>query len=112
MEVVGDAFNVGGGPGNTVTFRDVVHLIESLERTSVTVRSVDRRPDDPRFYSSDVTAFSDATGWKPKVGVAEGIARLARWLRIRHPEHHATTSETTPSRSTSGANGRSKEVIP
>jgi hypothetical protein len=29
---------------------------------------------------SDVRKFATATGWRPRVGVREGIARLHEWL--------------------------------
>src|SRR5205085_8930073 len=38
------------------------------------------RAADQLYYVSDTRRFSEATGWKPKVGVREGVTRLYHWL--------------------------------
>jgi peptide/nickel transport system substrate-binding protein len=41
----------------------------------------DWRPGDQRYYVSDTRAFERATGWRPRIGVREGIAGTTQWLR-------------------------------
>ena len=38
------------------------------------------RVGDQKIYISDLEKFSRATGWRPRVTVKEGVARLYRWL--------------------------------
>ena len=38
------------------------------------------RPGDQLYYVSDTAKFGDATGWKPRTGIAKGIGLLADWL--------------------------------
>ena len=38
------------------------------------------RHADQRYYVSDTGKFQTATGWRPRVGVREGVERLYRWL--------------------------------
>ena len=40
----------------------------------------DWRPGDQRYYVSDTSAFTRATGWTPQVNPAQGIGALHAWL--------------------------------
>jgi CDP-paratose 2-epimerase len=74
------AFNVGGGPGNTVSLLQVLNLIEQLTGRAPEVTFADWRPGDQRYYCSDTRKLQQAVGWAPQVGAAEGIRRLYDWL--------------------------------
>jgi CDP-paratose 2-epimerase len=78
----GQAFNLGGGPGNAVSVLDVVERIASLTRSSPRLGFQDWRTGDQRYYVSDTRKFAELTGWRPRVGVAEGLAQLGEWLRV------------------------------
>jgi CDP-paratose 2-epimerase len=79
-ELAGRAFNMGGGPGQTLSLLELVDSIAELhgERPEVCFESW--RTGDQRYYVSDHRAFSRATGWRPHVSVKEGIGRLYNWL--------------------------------
>jgi CDP-paratose 2-epimerase len=81
--LAGRAYNMGGGPGNAISLRDLLDQIEVLhgERPAVTLD--EWRTGDQRYYVSDTGAFQAATGWRPKVGAAQGIELLYRWLAPR-----------------------------
>jgi CDP-paratose 2-epimerase len=83
--IAGDAFNIGGGPDNTVSLLELIDLIEELEDDRVEVLWADERPGDQRWYVSDTRKFGAATGWRPRVGPAEGVYALARWLSSARP---------------------------
>jgi len=76
----GQAFNIGGGPSNTISLLELLKLIESLHGTKPRVRYEAWRPGDQRYYVSDIRKFAAATGWAPRVGVEEGGGALYRWL--------------------------------
>ena len=76
----GRAFNIGGGPGNTTSLLELIGQIEELERRDVRLSFSDWRTGDQRYYVSDTSRFTAATGWLPKVGVREGVTRLHAWL--------------------------------
>ena len=40
----------------------------------------DWRPGDQRIYVSDVRKAERELGWRPRVGVEEGIRRLYEWV--------------------------------
>ena len=76
----GTAFNVGGGPSNTLSLLELLRLIEELEGEEPQVALAAERPGDQRWYVSDTSLLGRATGWRPAVGVEEGIDSLHRWL--------------------------------
>jgi CDP-paratose 2-epimerase len=78
--VQGRAFNIGGGPDNTVSLLELLEIIRRLVGAPVEVAFGPWRTGDQRFYVSDHTAFTLTTGWRPKVTVVDGVSRLHRWL--------------------------------
>jgi len=76
----GQAYNIGGGLGNTVSLLELIDLIASLQENKPEIRMNDWRPGDQRYYVSDTSKFKAATGWAPKVSVREGVERLYEWL--------------------------------
>ncbi len=77
----GQAFNIGGGPVNTISLLELVELIGELLPRKPKVLFDRWRTADQRYYVSDTGKFEHATGWKPSIGVREGVAQLVRWLR-------------------------------
>jgi CDP-paratose 2-epimerase len=78
--LAGRAFNMGGGPANTVSLLELVTMLAELGGSRPPTRFETWRTGDQRYYVSDTSAFHRATGWRPRVGVAEGVASLRRWL--------------------------------
>ncbi|GMU01194.1 NAD-dependent epimerase/dehydratase family protein [Corallococcus caeni] len=81
--IQGRAFNIGGGPGQTVSLLELLALIQRRIGREPRVAFEDWRAGDPRYYVSDTRAFTRATGWMPRVGVVEGVARLGHWLEAQ-----------------------------
>ncbi len=80
-EIAGQAFNMGGGPGNTVSLLELIDLIGQLHGQKPVV-SFDRwRTGDQRWYVSNTRKIEAAIGWRPRVNVHEGVSRLYNWLQ-------------------------------
>ena len=77
----GKAYNIGGGPENTLSLLELLDHIRALRGTRPAVRFEDWRTGDQRYYVSDCSRLRNATGWRPRVGVEEGIAALDRWVK-------------------------------
>lgn len=82
--ISGRAFNIGGGPENTISLLELLDEIEKLHGDRPEVAYQDWRVGDQRYYVSDTTEFTRATGWTPKVDVATGVRRLYEWLSESH----------------------------
>lgn len=79
--LAGLAFNVGGGPENTLSLLELIDLIEALDGRRPEVTFSAPRTGDQRYYVSDTTLLSSLTGWAPRVRVRDGVAQLYTWLR-------------------------------
>jgi CDP-paratose 2-epimerase len=79
-ELAGEAFNVGGGPDNTISLLELLDLIGDLHGRRPLVRHGTERVGDQRYYVSDTRKLRRVLGWQPRVGVDEGIAALYAWL--------------------------------
>ncbi|HDQ71626.1 MAG TPA: NAD-dependent epimerase/dehydratase family protein [Chloroflexi bacterium] len=82
----GQVFNVGGGPENTMSvWAEFGPILERLMGRSIPVDYSDWRPGDQRIYVSDIRKAGAMLGWRPQVGVEEGVARLYQWV-VGHKE--------------------------
>jgi CDP-paratose 2-epimerase len=79
-ELSGRAFNIGGGPKNAISLLELIDLIGDLAGAIPRLDWGAWRVGDQRFYVSNHGAFTRATGWRPRIGMAEGVERLWRWL--------------------------------
>jgi CDP-paratose 2-epimerase len=80
-EIAGHAFNVGGGPDNTLSLLELLDLVAELTGRRPEVRHAPWRTGDQRYYVSDTRRLQRLTGWRPEVGVRQGVTRLLQWLR-------------------------------
>ncbi len=78
--LAGQAFNIGGGPSNTTSLLELLELIRRLHGERPEVAHHAWRTGDQRYYVSNTSKFSHATGWAPRVGVFDGVRQLYRWL--------------------------------
>jgi CDP-paratose 2-epimerase len=79
--VRGQAFNLGGGPANAVSLRQLIRQIEMLTGRSVNVELRDWRAGDQRYYVSDIGRARQALGLPEPLPWRDGLERLADWLR-------------------------------
>ncbi|HSK00048.1 MAG TPA: NAD-dependent epimerase/dehydratase family protein [Kofleriaceae bacterium] len=79
--VRGCAFNIGGGPHQTSSLLELIESIARLSGRRPEVRFEDWRAGDQRYYVSDTTAFTTATGWRPQIAPRAGVEALHGWLR-------------------------------
>ncbi|MEN0074874.1 MAG: NAD-dependent epimerase/dehydratase family protein [Paracraurococcus sp.] len=84
-EVAGRVFNLGGSPpASLIELADRLIAANGGEGQYV-VKSfpADRAPIDIGSYHADDRAFRAATGWTPRIGLDEGLARSLEWYRAR-----------------------------
>lgn len=80
-QIAAAAFNIGGGPENTMSLLELLDIIEELDGKRPATGFEAWRPGDQRYYVSDCRRFCAATGWWPRVRVREGVRKLHGWLR-------------------------------
>ena len=79
--VAGEAFNVGGGPANTLSLCELVARLEREFGRSLDPAFGDWRPGDQRVFVADIRKAERRLGWKPRVSTTEGVGRLIDWVR-------------------------------
>jgi CDP-paratose 2-epimerase len=87
--ISGRAFNLGGGPDNAVSLRELIAYMGELLGREVDVRLDDWRAGDQRYFVADTRQIREALDLSPAVPWREGVALLADWLReARGLAHH------------------------
>src|SRR5918993_1779262 len=80
-QVRGHAFNLGGGPTNAVSLKQLITHIETLAGHPVETVYSDWRAGDQRYYVSDTRLAIRELGLRPPTPWRRGVAALAQWLR-------------------------------
>jgi CDP-paratose 2-epimerase len=81
-KVRGKVFNLGGGPERTMSiWSEFGPLLEKLLGKPVQVIRSDWRPGDQKVFVADIRKAERELGWKPNVGVEEGVGRLCEWVK-------------------------------
>lgn len=75
----GEIYNVGGG--ETATVWEILSKLEEIIGCKATVRHEAARIGDQRFTGADTTRLSRHLGWKPLVGLDEGLVHQVAWQR-------------------------------
>jgi CDP-paratose 2-epimerase len=78
--VSGQAFNIGGGPGNTMSLLELLAMLESELGIRIPLRWADWRPGDQRVFVCNVAKAKAQLGWEPAIGVREGVRQLGAWV--------------------------------
>ncbi len=80
-EVSGQAFNIGGGPTNTLCLRDLLSFLEDELKISIKPLSGASRPGDQPVFVCDIRKAQAQLHWSPQIGVNDGVRDLIRWVR-------------------------------
>jgi CDP-paratose 2-epimerase len=76
----GEVFNVGGGPENAVSVRQVITRLMEIANRRVPLRMADWRPGDQRIYVSDTRKLERLLGWRAGTSWNRGLERLIEWF--------------------------------
>ncbi|HAR63291.1 MAG TPA: CDP-paratose 2-epimerase [Candidatus Margulisbacteria bacterium] len=83
----GQAFNLGGGPDNTISVIEFLDLIQEMFHPHHPIIVTDTpRSRDQAYYATDYSHFNSNTGWHPKFDIKHGLERVYGWLLERRNE--------------------------
>jgi UDP-glucuronate 4-epimerase len=71
------ALNISGGISHTVT--EMLAAVEAAIGSSVPVLTAAEHPGDPSVVQGSIAAAEAVLGWRPNVGLAEGVDRQVAW---------------------------------
>ena len=78
--IKGQVYNVGGGPANTLSLLELVARIEERLQRRLELRFAAWRPGDQRVFMANIAKAARDLGWRPQVGVEEGVESLLTWV--------------------------------
>lgn len=77
----GQAYNIGGGPRNTLSLLELMSMLEKMNGKKIDSKYFDWRPADQKVYISDISKAKKVFGWEPQISPDEGVSRLHRWVK-------------------------------
>jgi CDP-paratose 2-epimerase len=81
--VAGRAFNLGGGPNNAVSLKQILRFIESRLGRRVDIELSDWRAGDQRYYVSDTRAVRNGLKLPVPKHWEDGVTDLIAWISER-----------------------------
>ncbi len=79
--VSGRAYNVGGGPSNTLSLLELLEYLKTTHGYVFTPQYGEVRAGDQPVFVADIRKAKADLGWEPAIGVDEGLGRLTGWLK-------------------------------
>ena len=74
-------YNVGNGKG--IWMIDILRSIEKIVRKRLVLKDMGERPGDPKYAIADTRKIQKELGWKPRVGLDEGLRRTVAYHRMK-----------------------------
>ncbi|MBU3913305.1 MAG: GDP-mannose 4,6-dehydratase [Nanoarchaeota archaeon] len=71
--IQGNVFNIGGGYKNTIS------LLELCDRWNIKPSFSEWRSADQKVFYCDISKAERVLGWKPQVGLDQGLENLLQW---------------------------------
>jgi CDP-paratose 2-epimerase len=76
----GRAYNIGGGPHNTLSLLDLLEHLEKRQKRKLEYHFSDWRPGDQKVFVSDIRQAASDLDWTPKIGWVRGTEVLCDWV--------------------------------
>lgn len=80
-DVSGEAFNIGGGPANTLSLLELLSQLEQELGRETPLAWSDWRPGDQPVFVCDLHKAAHRLGWQPRIGAKEGVTQLLEWVK-------------------------------
>jgi UDP-glucose 4-epimerase len=72
----GEVFNVGGG--TRISVNELIEIMENVTRRRAVVKYIEKQKGDVKDTLADADKIGKL-GWKPRVGIEEGVRRFVEW---------------------------------
>ena len=80
-------FNAGGGAANSISLVEATQFFEDRLSRSIEVSNVESaRKADTAVYITDNRKVERVLGWRPQVGLTEGLDSIIAWVRENEAE--------------------------
>ncbi len=79
-KVKGRAYNIGGGPKNTLSLLECFTHLERELGISIAYTVAPVRAGDQPIFVADTRLITDTLGWSPSTNFEDGFARMHSWM--------------------------------
>jgi len=77
-EIKGDVFNIGGG--SRISLNELIKLIEEITGKKANLKHMENQKGDVRDTLADTSKAKELFGWRPKIGITEGLEKYIDWF--------------------------------
>jgi CDP-paratose 2-epimerase len=77
----GQAFNMGGGPLNTLSLLELLSVLQSELQLNIPLGWGDWRPGDQPVFVCDISKAKERLGWAPRTDAKTGVSQLVKWVK-------------------------------
>jgi CDP-paratose 2-epimerase len=77
--IAGQAFNIGGGPSNTLSLLELLEYLKRESRIPLEYSFHGWRPGDQLTFVCNIQKAKKFLDWEPKMTVEEGVTELIQW---------------------------------
>ena len=77
----GQAFNIGGGVGNSLSLLELFALLEAELGVTLRYDRLHPRSSDQKVFVADIAKARALFDWQPRVSKEEGLREMIRWVR-------------------------------
>lgn len=75
----GQAFNIGGGIGNSLSLLELFTLLERMVGVKLDYTRIPARSSDQRVFVADIKKARQLLNWQPTVNCETGIGKMIDW---------------------------------
>ena len=79
--ISGEAFNIGGGPDNSLSILELLNDLGRELGTSLRWRHIDPRESDQKVFVADFRKIQKQLGWAPTVSKETGLKLMIEWVQ-------------------------------
>lgn len=81
QQASGQAFNIGGGPQNTLSLRELLAYLEQELAIEIPLQWDQWRPGDQPVFVCNLEKAKRDLQWQPAIAVQQGVRQLIHWVR-------------------------------
>ncbi len=78
--VKGQAFNIGGGPENSLSLLELFAFLEKELGIKLNYKKTPWRQSDQKVFIADVTKAQKLLGWRPTITREQGLKKMLDWV--------------------------------
>jgi len=79
-KIKGEVFNIGGGMANSLSILELFTVLEKEIGVNLEYQKTAWRQSDQKIFVADISKYSKATLWKPKIDKIIGIKKMIEWV--------------------------------